>query len=248
MALILTEEQTMLKDAADGFLSEHAPIAHLRQLRDSKDADGVSRALWQAFGEMGFAGVIIPEAHGGSGLGYETWLFDSHEPHQAEIKWSNVLDFVGWIERKSEADGKNLLAMTQTIALMNLLESREQETDAVSLSTLHAAKGLEFSHVFLAGVEEGILPHRQSEQPAQIEEERRLLYVGITRAQRSLNISYCRKRRQGKEWKACEASRFLQELPADLIVYSGDMPPSNSSLVSKDEGKARLARMKAMLG
>ena len=181
-------------------------------------------------------------------IDYETWLFDSHEPHQAEIKWSNVLDFVGWIERKSEADGKNLLAMTQTIALMNLLESREQETDAVSLSTLHAAKGLEFSHVFLAGVEEGILPHRQSEQPAQIEEERRLLYVGITRAQRSLNISYCRKRRQGKEWKACEASRFLQELPADLIVYSGDMPPSNSSLVSKDEGKARLARMKAMLG
>ena len=69
MALILSEEQTMLKDAADGFLSEHAPIAHLRQLRDSQDADGVSRELWKAFGEMGFAGVIIPEAHGGSGLG-----------------------------------------------------------------------------------------------------------------------------------------------------------------------------------
>ena len=69
MPLILTEEQTMLKDAAAGFLSEHAPIAHLRTLRDSKDADGVSRDLWRAFGEMGFAGVIIPEAHGGSGLG-----------------------------------------------------------------------------------------------------------------------------------------------------------------------------------
>lgn len=69
MPLILTEEQTMLKEAADGFLSEHAPIAHLRQLRDSKDADGVSRDLWKAFGEMGFAGVIIPEEHGGSGLG-----------------------------------------------------------------------------------------------------------------------------------------------------------------------------------
>jgi len=69
MALILTEEQTMLKDAADGFLNEHAPIAHLRQLRDSQDADGVSRELWKAFGEMGFAGVIIPEEHGGSGLG-----------------------------------------------------------------------------------------------------------------------------------------------------------------------------------
>ena len=69
MPLILTEEQTMLKDAADGFLSENAPIAHLRKLRDSRDADGVSRDLWRAFGEMGFAGVIIPEEHGGSGLG-----------------------------------------------------------------------------------------------------------------------------------------------------------------------------------
>lgn len=69
MPLILTEEQTMLKDAADGFLNENAPIAHLRALRDSNDADGVSRDLWKAFGEMGFAGVIIPEAHGGSGLG-----------------------------------------------------------------------------------------------------------------------------------------------------------------------------------
>ena len=69
MPLILTEEQAMLKEAADGFLGEHAPIAHLRKLRDSRDADGVSRELWRAFGEMGFAGVIIPEARGGSGLG-----------------------------------------------------------------------------------------------------------------------------------------------------------------------------------
>lgn len=69
MPLILTEEQTMLKEAADGFLNENAPIAHLRALRDSHDADGVSRDLWKAFGEMGFAGVIIPEEHGGTGLG-----------------------------------------------------------------------------------------------------------------------------------------------------------------------------------
>ncbi|MGO4410032.1 MULTISPECIES: acyl-CoA dehydrogenase family protein [unclassified Brevundimonas] len=69
MPLILTEEQTMLQDAADGFLNDHAPIAHLRQLRDSRDPDGVSRDLWRAFGEMGFAGVVIDEADGGSGLG-----------------------------------------------------------------------------------------------------------------------------------------------------------------------------------
>lgn len=69
MPLILTEEQTMLKEAADGFLNERAPIAHLRKLRDSRDPDGVSRELWRAFGEMGFAGVLIAEEHGGSGLG-----------------------------------------------------------------------------------------------------------------------------------------------------------------------------------
>ena len=69
MPLILTEEQTMLQDAADGFLNEQAPIAHLRKLRDSRDPDGVSRDLWRAFGEMGFAGVVIPEADGGSDLG-----------------------------------------------------------------------------------------------------------------------------------------------------------------------------------
>ncbi|KQR61646.1 acyl-CoA dehydrogenase family protein [Brevundimonas sp. Leaf168] len=69
MPLILTEEQTMLQDAADGFLNEQAPIAHLRKLRDERDADGVSRDLWRTFGEMGFAGVIIPEVLGGMGLG-----------------------------------------------------------------------------------------------------------------------------------------------------------------------------------
>jgi len=69
MPLILTDEQTMLQEAADGFLKDNAPIAHLRKLRDSRDGDGISRDLWKAFGEMGFAGVIIPEEHGGSGLG-----------------------------------------------------------------------------------------------------------------------------------------------------------------------------------
>ena len=69
MPLILTDEQTMLKEAADGFLSENAPIAHLRKLRDDRDADGVSRDLWRAFGEMGFAGVLVPESFGGMGLG-----------------------------------------------------------------------------------------------------------------------------------------------------------------------------------
>ncbi|MDP2804688.1 MAG: UvrD-helicase domain-containing protein [Gallionellaceae bacterium] len=183
-----------------------------------------------------------------SAIDYEAWLFDSHEPRQAESKWSNVSDFIGWINRKSEADGKTLLAMTQTIALMNLLEGKNEEVDAVSLSTLHAAKGLEFGHVYLVGVEEGVLPHERSELPEQIEEERRLMYVGITRAQRSLHISYCIKRKRGKEWAACEASRFIKELPEGDVIFAGAVATGNSPEVSKEEGKAKLARLKAMLG
>jgi ATP-dependent DNA helicase Rep len=193
---------------------------------------------------------LCPEVLGDllSAIDYEGWLFDSHEPRQAESKWGNVQDFVGWINRKSEADEKNLLAMTQTIALMNLLESREQEVDAVSLSTLHASKGLEFGHVFLVGVEEGIMPHERSEAPEQIEEERRLMYVGITRAQRSLQISYCTKRKRGKEWAGCEPSRFIAELPQEDVVYSGVTHEGSAPAVTKEEGMDKLARLKAMLG
>src|ERR1700743_1467540 len=70
MPLILTEEQTMLRDSARGFMSEHAPVAALRKLRDSHDADGVSRELWKGFAEMGFTGMLVPEEHGGLGLGH----------------------------------------------------------------------------------------------------------------------------------------------------------------------------------
>jgi ATP-dependent DNA helicase Rep len=181
-------------------------------------------------------------------IDYETWLFETLDPRQAETRWSNVQDFVSWINRKSEADEKNMIAMTQSIALLNLLESREQEIDAVSLSTLHAAKGLEFGHVFLVGVEDGILPHERSETPEQIEEERRLMYVGITRAQRSLQISHCAKRKRGKEWTNCEPSRFISELPQGDLVFAGVTSASSTPAVSKAEGMDKLARLKAMLG
>ena len=182
-----------------------------------------------------------------SAIDYERWLFDTLEPRQAESKWKNVQDFVGWMNRKSEADDKNLISMTQTIALLNLLESRENEQDAVSLSTLHAAKGLEFGHVFLVGIEDNILPHERSELPEQIEEERRLMYVGITRAERSLQISYCVKRRRGKEWAKAEPSRFIAELPQAELVFAGIKPAGSAPAVSKEQGLDKLAKLKAML-
>jgi ATP-dependent DNA helicase Rep len=107
---------------------------------------------------------------------------------------------------------------------------------------------LEFPHVYLVGVEEGVLPHERSELPEQIEEERRLMYVGITRAQRSLHISYCIKRKRGKEWATCEASRFIKELPEGDVIFAGAVAAGGTPEVSKEEGKAKLARLKAMLG
>jgi ATP-dependent DNA helicase Rep len=178
-------------------------------------------------------------------INYETWLYDSHDPRMADIKWENVQEFVAWLKRKAEADEKSLIEMIQTVALINMLEGKDQEPDAVSLSTLHAAKGLEFPHVFIIGAEEEILPFRDSDEK-QIEEERRLMYVGITRAERSLQISYCNRRKRGKDWLACEPSRFLEEMPQDELVYAGGHAEA-VSIVTKDEGMDKLAKMKAML-
>jgi ATP-dependent DNA helicase Rep len=178
-------------------------------------------------------------------INYEAWLYDSFEARQAEIRWKNVEDFIGWLKRKAEAEEKSLLDMVQTIALINMLEGKDQESDAVSLSTLHAAKGLEFPHVFIIGAEEDILPFRDSDANG-IEEERRLMYVGVTRAERSLQISYCKRRRRGKDWALCEPSRFLEEMPASELIYAG-VHVEATQTVSKDEGMDKLARLKAML-
>ncbi|HCI53454.1 MAG TPA: ATP-dependent DNA helicase Rep [Gallionella sp.] len=178
-------------------------------------------------------------------INYETWLYDSSDARQAESKWKNVEDFIGWLKRKSEADEKSLIAMVQTIALINMLEGKDKEQEAVSLSTLHAAKGLEFPHVFIIGAEEDILPFRDSDAKG-IEEERRLMYVGVTRAERTLQISYCKRRRRGKDWALCEPSRFLEEMPQSELVYAGGHAEA-VQVVTKDEGMDKLARLKAML-
>ncbi|HPX87852.1 MAG TPA: UvrD-helicase domain-containing protein [Methylophilaceae bacterium] len=196
-----------------------------------------------------------------STIQYEAFLYDSDEPRAAEAKWANVMDFIGWLTKKGEAntefgnedEGKNLLELTQMVSLMSMLEGRENgEPDAVKLSTLHAAKGLEFGHVFLIGVEEGILPHRESvdaasADPSRIEEERRLMYVGITRAQKSLNISWCKKRKRAGEMEMCEPSRFIAEIPKDDVRHFGN-PFNKDPETSKDFGKSKMANIRAMLG
>ena len=179
-------------------------------------------------------------------IAYEAWLNDGDDKRAALARWSNVQELVKWLGRKGEEDGKSLIELTQMIALINMLDKQEgdKRPDTVQLSTLHAAKGLEFKHVFLIGVEEGVLPHRESLGEDKIEEERRLMYVGITRAQRSLHISYAEKRKQGRELITCEASRFIAEMGKENIRFSGG---KTESAPDKAGGAARLAAMKAML-
>ncbi|MCK6389830.1 MAG: UvrD-helicase domain-containing protein [Azonexus sp.] len=178
-------------------------------------------------------------------IDYATYLYDSEEQRTAQTRWGNVCEFAEWINKKGEEDGKTLIDLVQSIALINMLDKQNSEDiDAVQLSTLHAAKGLEYKHVFLVGVEEGILPHRESLDPAKLQEERRLMYVGITRAQRSLHISYCEKRKQARELMSCEPSRFIAEMGKDDIRFSGG---KEAALPDKATGNARLASLKAML-
>ncbi len=177
---------------------------------------------------------------------YEEWLYESEDDRAARTKWDNVRQFVDWLAKKGEEDGKTLIELTQTIALMNLLEGREDtEVDAVRLSTLHAAKGLEFQHVYLAGIEEEILPHRECLEGDRLEEERRLMYVGITRARMSLTITWCSKRKKAGDWAQCEPSRFLDELGDADLKKSGNEAADPAA--AKEDGKRRMANLKAML-
>jgi ATP-dependent DNA helicase Rep len=189
------------------------------------------------------AHLVLPELI--KAIDYETFLYDHEEERTAQTRWGNVCEFANWLNRKGEQDGKTLIDLTQSIALINMLDKQNNDDiDAVQLSTLHASKGLEYKHVFLVGVEEGILPHRESTDPAKIEEERRLMYVGITRAQRTLHISYCERRKQAREFVPCEPSRFIDEMGKEDVRFSGgkqDVPPDKAT------GSARLDAMKAML-
>ena len=190
------------------------------------------------------AGSLIQELL--ADIRYENYLLEHEEGKSGEIKWRNVQDLCAWLARKGEQDGKTLIELSQTIALMNLLDSRsKEETDTVTLSTLHASKGLEYPHVILAGCEEGLFPHADSVEEGNLDEERRLMYVGITRAKHSLTLTHCVKRRRQGGWQFPEPSRFIDEMPqADLKILGRK---GGEPIVSHEEGKANLRSMLDML-
>ncbi len=187
---------------------------------------------------------------------YDNWLHEqASNPKAAERRINNVRDFILWIERiikkaiEEDGEEKRLEKIVTHMTLMDMMERNEseQEHDMVSLMTLHASKGLEFPHVFLIGMEEELLPHKQNLESPGLEEERRLAYVGITRAQRSLTMTYASKRRKYGEDMTCEPSRFLEELPEELLKWEGKPGVVVSKEEQMEHGNAQIANLKSFL-
>ncbi|MFN7195965.1 MAG: ATP-dependent helicase, partial [Hylemonella sp.] len=186
-------------------------------------------------------------------IGYEKHLYDSEDNEKlAAARWSNVLDFCDWLAARCggeiddpsgvaiASEKKSLLEVAQTISLLSTLNERDQDQNVVTLSTLHAAKGLEWPHVMLVGVTEGMLPFKLDEDAdapggaarppeaardglaLRLQEERRLMYVGITRAQRTLMVSWPKKRKKGRELVSAQPSRFIAEMALDQATVKED--------------------------
>ena len=176
-------------------------------------------------------------------IGYEQHLHDGEENDKvAAARWNNVMEFCDWMAQRcggqiddtagvtTESERKTVLEVAQTIALLSTISEREQDQNVVTLSTLHASKGLEWPHVMLVGVNEGLLPFKLDEtadvpadQLAQrLEEERRLMYVGITRARNSLVVSWLKRRKKGREYINGKASRFIAEMGLDQTTVRED--------------------------
>lgn len=159
-------------------------------------------------------------------IDYENWLIEqSSSPKMAEKRMENVWQLVQSIERMLEKadDQSDVESVISKLILLDILEQQQEEDDSdrVQLMTLHASKGLEFPYVFLMGMEEELLPHRSSIEEDNIEEERRLMYVGITRAKKELTMTYTAKRKQYGEEFEPTPSRFLDEMPQDDLIWEG---------------------------
>ncbi|MGO1192152.1 DNA helicase Rep [Vibrio casei] len=185
---------------------------------------------------------------------YEDWLYEtSPSPKAAEMRMKNVSDLYSWITADLEGDNydqevKTLKEVVQRLTLRDMMERGEGDDDAdqVQLMTLHASKGLEFRYVFLMGAEEGILPHQTSIDEDNVEEERRLMYVGITRAQKELTFTMCRERRQYGELLKPTQSRFLDELPFDDVEWELQKK-SESPEERMEKGQAHIANLRAAM-
>ena len=155
---------------------------------------------------------------------------------------NNLQELVNVAEEFVPEEEDNLLGeFLQQVALVSDLDAMEDETNNITMMTLHSAKGLEFPTVFIAGMDEGIFPSQRTLQvPSEVEEERRLMYVGITRAEEKLYLISAKRRQTWGEYKYYNPSRFMQEIPQDLIEsFESEGRSSSSSTFRSAVSKAR---------
>ncbi|WP_278405736.1 DNA helicase Rep [Pseudoalteromonas ruthenica] len=186
-------------------------------------------------------------------INYEAYLYEtSTSAKAAEMRMKNVSELYRWITDMLTGDADNpaltLPEVVMKLTLRDMMERNEEEddSDAVQLLTLHASKGLEYPYVFMVGMEEGLLPHQTSIDEDNVEEERRLAYVGITRAQQELVMTYAKSRRQFGETMTPEISRFVEELPQQDLAFEARKAPQNQQQ-RMEQGQARVANLRAML-
>lgn len=185
-------------------------------------------------------------------IDYEDYLLNtSGSPKMAERRMQNVNEVIEWVKRVyDDGDGKETLSeIAAHMTLMDILERNNEDKDdnSVTLMTFHSSKGLEFPYVFMVGIEEDLIPHANSieEDESGVEEERRLMYVGITRAKKQLTISYAKTRSRYGEDLTCDPSRFLDELPAKNIEWADKKQTSPEEL--RETASAYINNLQAML-
>lgn len=155
---------------------------------------------------------------------------------QALMRKRNVDSFLRSLDHFEAREGRDLFAFLQRIALEPPQKEQSQGAEEITLMTLHSSKGLEFPHVFMVGCEEGVLPHANAlQERGGLEEERRLCYVGITRAKRSLTLTTCTTRQTRGEPHQQQCSRFIKDIPSDVIELSAKLDSSSSLLKEQDQ-------------
>ncbi|GGI92737.1 DNA helicase Rep [Shewanella gelidii] len=186
-------------------------------------------------------------------INYEDYLYEnSTSAKAAEMRMKNISELYRWVTEMLEGDELDepmtLPEVVTRLTLRDMMErnSEDEAGDQVQLMTLHASKGLEYPYVFMVGAEERILPHQTSIDEDNVEEERRLAYVGITRAQKELWFTMCRERRQFGETMRCEPSRFLLELPQDDLIWE-NRKGKQTEQQRQESGRSNISNLRAML-
>jgi ATP-dependent DNA helicase Rep len=238
------QQHCSLTQACSRIGQDQIPEAGLKRLQEFNNWMAAIRR--QCEGSSGVSGIrqLVRD------IKYEDWLNQlSSSEDVAQRRMSNVDFLIDSLQRVMSMEQVGLDEAISRLVLRDLMEQQEEENaseDSVQLMTLHASKGLEFPHVYIIGMEERLLPHRASIDDGNIEEERRLAYVGITRARETLSMTMALKRRQFGETIKCKPSRFIDELPQDDLQWQGGGAETQEA--NQERAQETLAGLKNLFG